>query len=64
MGKTYVFKTKDGVHQFILRGQAGVKKIREFEEKNYEIKIQAGGMTTTIMTTFEDKATLEKEVMY
>lgn len=63
MEKTYIFKTKDGTKEFTVRGSGGMKRREVLKKKNPNIKINAGSMVTTIITDFEDVATLEKEVM-
>ena len=64
MEKNYIFKTKDGKHEFILKGNSGIKKIEELQNRNFSINVQVGGILTVITTDFEDVATLEKEINY
>ena len=64
MEKTYIFKTKDGLHEFTLRGDIGAKKMEELQNRNPDINVQLGQLLTVITTDFEDVVTLEKEINY
>lgn len=64
MEKTYIFKTKDEKQEVIIRGVGGMKKLEVLRKKFPNIKVQGGGLVTTIITDFEDMPTLEKEINY
>ena len=64
MEKNYIFTTKDGKHQVNILGYGGEKRMGSLLRKNKNLKVSDSSSVTTIITDFEDLATLEKEILY